>query len=825
MEYVPDDALLGPFVDHLATIKPDQEQRLRRIYDLFHSESGIERPDLEQLVQSLGVDVDNALTQQLLDQSTGDAGSVSFEQFVEMMQNQTFFQIQDGRHFVGLSLVEAASLRACLHIRAKTDSPLLAASPATSVILRAVTPTSMGTTLGSSLGYQDAGKYQLDIATVCYRFIDSDVNFTPHQQNLLLRALQSNPCTERIEWYKDVRGCKRRVQKHWEHTSLCRLFTTLDQYAHLEYNALRLRIRSLIKKRGMFVLDAFRAFNASGTGQITCSELFSGCMWLGLELSLDAIHAVVRSIDSDNDGLIHVEDFKAAFHEEGDEDEVLLIAGDLEEGVDPLTVDIPQRKIAELSAGLNAEDNLVNAIDLPDELVKQYKLKLNSSKEVVEKVWDNAGGAGARSALSTWHAPSGAVGERFFISVGDYASDSYNKPSVTQYLRLRHTDAGLRMNADDKVLMADLVSKFAPYPKRYHMVWSHRGDGGGDGGEAVENLYFWKPIPRNDRYVALGMVTTTNDEPPPLEAVCTVPRKWVVPTTMAPKQIWNDAGSGGRPGSVWVINEYGLIAATKGHGAPPAGPFYSLKAESFMLRPEDILDLAPTGVGARLEEKYEGIDATNPGITATTHFTPVWNDRGTGASVQCSVWRPEVPDGCVFFGDLFHGGSQEHPRNVVDGLIHAAHSLYSPDDPKVFAAPSSWRKCWKNKKGKVDLYVWRAIAPSDDFVPLGDVITNNQCVRYFSFCASSSCILTFSSLGVFAISHLLMMPLLRFEQRPAAPASVPLRAQGPACRAPTRPSDLERSRQLGRRPHRKRRVVGAAQLPGSDTAALLHLGA
>ena len=69
MEYVPDDALLGPFVDHLATIKPDQEQRLRRIYDLFHSESGIERPDLEQLVQSLGVDVDNALTQQLLDQS------------------------------------------------------------------------------------------------------------------------------------------------------------------------------------------------------------------------------------------------------------------------------------------------------------------------------------------------------------------------------------------------------------------------------------------------------------------------------------------------------------------------------------------------------------------------------------------------------------------------------------------------------------------------------------------------------------------------------------------------------------------------------------
>ena len=450
----------------------------------------------------------------------------------------------------------------------------------------------------------------------------------------------------------------------------------------------------------MFILDAFRAFNVSGTGQITCSELFSGCIWLGLELTAEGIHAIVRSIDSDNDGLISVEDFKAAFHEEGDEEEVLNTCGDLEEGVDPMSVDIPQRKISELSAALNADDEMVNAIELPDELVRQYKLKLGNCTEKLKKVWENSGGGGGgRAALSVWSPTFGADGSRFFIKVGDYASSSYSKPREAVFLRLRHTDAGAFMNADDKVLMADLVSKFAPYPKRYHMVWSQRGTSGDtDGGGPVESIYFWKPVPRSDRYVAMGMIATTSDEPPPLEAVHTVPRKWVVPTTMEPIQIWNDEGSGGRPGSVWAINECGLIAATKGH-APPSALFYSLKAEAFMLRPDDISDIAPGlgqagGGGGGGADQWEGLDVHNPGITAVPHFGPVWNERGTGASVPASVWRPEVPEGYVFFGDLFHGGSQEHPRNVVNGAIQKAHSLCSPDDAKLFAPPQGWTKRW-----------------------------------------------------------------------------------------------------------------------------------
>eukprot|EP01049_Picozoa_sp_SAG25_P000109 SAG25_NODE_3_length_30426_cov_8.268210_38_plen_49_part_00 len=35
-----------------------------------------------------------------------------------------------------------------------------------------------------------------------------------------------------------------------------------------------------------------------------------------------------------------------------------------------------------------------------------------------------------------------------------------------------------------------------------------------------------------------------------------MPRKWVMPTELRPQLVWNDAGTGGRPGSLWTVNEY-----------------------------------------------------------------------------------------------------------------------------------------------------------------------------------------------------------------------------------------------------------------------------
>ena len=99
------------------------------------------------------------------------------------------------------------------------------------------------------------------------------------------------------------------MQNSWAATPLARLFSLPHEYALLRQFALvgcirvlptpheilsahRLacllwqvgRIRVLLHLRGLYTLDAFRAFNASQNGLLTCSELYGGLSWLGLQV-------------------------------------------------------------------------------------------------------------------------------------------------------------------------------------------------------------------------------------------------------------------------------------------------------------------------------------------------------------------------------------------------------------------------------------------------------------------------------------------------------------------------------------------------------------
>lgn len=44
-------------------------------------------------------------------------------------------------------------------------------------------------------------------------------------------------------------------------------------------------------------------------------------------------------------------------------------------------------------------------------------------------------------------------------------------------------------------------------------------------------------------------------------------------------QVWDDAGTEGRAGSIWVMNSLHLMAVGAGH-EPPQGPFWDLKVMS-----------------------------------------------------------------------------------------------------------------------------------------------------------------------------------------------------------------------------------------------------
>jgi hypothetical protein len=208
---------------------------------------------------------------------------------------RAFNTIQSGRYYVALSLVEAEALRGILHLR---QDRTLVDGASTSVALRLTN----GMLLDASGGYFAARPYHqamaeqvlvsnrswavrwrlsLVVRVQAYRFLDCDVDFNEKQITLLLRCLQVNDCAARVTWFSDVRACRRRRQVSWRaaqelrwpygdgafaqmdlgRTKLSRFFTTPDEYAILQPRAAIARVAGLIRAKGMYPRDAFRAFN------------------------------------------------------------------------------------------------------------------------------------------------------------------------------------------------------------------------------------------------------------------------------------------------------------------------------------------------------------------------------------------------------------------------------------------------------------------------------------------------------------------------------------------------------------------------------------
>jgi hypothetical protein len=157
--------------------------------------------------------------------------------------------------------------------------------------------------------------YQGITAVQSYRFLDSEVDYEERELNLLLRALQENVCQHREAFFLDVRQCRRRKQVSWEQTRIARLFTTPDEYYLLQHRAMIARIQSLLRSRGILAADAFRIFDSSRNGVLSCSELYGGLEWLGLELTPAQIYDLVNTLDSDRDGLVTQDEFVHAFHD------------------------------------------------------------------------------------------------------------------------------------------------------------------------------------------------------------------------------------------------------------------------------------------------------------------------------------------------------------------------------------------------------------------------------------------------------------------------------------------------------------------------------
>lgn len=409
---------------------------------------------------------------------------------------------------------------------------------------------------------------------------------------------------------------------------------------------------------------------------------------------------IVRSIDSDSDGLVSKQDFKQAFYVDGDEDDVLSelrrTDTDMSKRDD---VVIEQRPIDELSRHADEIDE--DVLPVPTSIIRQFKV-MAADVPSYSEVWTSEGAMSRREG-SVW-AP--AIDEdltayKTHICVGHYATSGFDKPSGGQTLLVKDGSVGALSFSSD--YMKSVIQTYMPHPKRFHLIWNkQKGD---------KKLFAWRPIsPSPSKFVALGHVCTTTDEEPPTSCVRLVPKKWVIPDQGDLPSVWDDQGTGGKMGSIWSSKK-GPALVTQGH-QPPSDVRYKLKTDSFTVDPSDLESMQ-----VKLADSEYDADAVDPGFELSADYEFVWNEDGSGASRDASAWRPRLPEGGVWFGDFVHA-SDDRPRTGT---------LMCPvDHPKMFAAAESFELVCQKKKGDHKMFGWRAVPPSPLFVQLGDIITTNS---------------------------------------------------------------------------------------------------
>ncbi|KAG5189404.1 hypothetical protein JKP88DRAFT_301989 [Tribonema minus] len=595
-------------------VTPEQEQRLRKAFGMYDGDGDgrLNQHEFTDVLRALDVGVDDPGTGvQTLMSVARDAGVstplVAFDQVKEMMRRQAYIQVERGRTFVALCLAEAESLRGVLHLMQSAGQPLVYTMPA-AVCMRLTN----GVVLDDSVGYAAPGKYQLSVVEQCFRFMDSEVNYNETEVAMLLRGVQDNDRYLREAWFMDVRACRRRVQGPVGNMPVARMFALPDEYHLLDYRATISAVKRYFKAKRLVARDAFAAFNSSHSGALTCSELYGGLVWLGMRADPALVHDIVRTVDLNSDGYVSWDEFKKAFGEpdedaDGDADarnRWPTFEG-LGEGGDAGGFTVPPKPMAELyeqysAAKVKDLGSVQTVEEMKAERLEAFKVKVQKH-EKLDRVWTTHG-TGARAKASIWAPDVGAkklmTRNRIRVVLGHFARPGLSgfgrKDADIEPLVVEVTDTGKSGLTKGKKLDV-IVDTLFPHPVRFREVWKQEG---GD-----KPLYVWRPVPPSSAFVVLGMIATTSEEQPSLDSVRCIPRRWAKPAEVPPKKIWDDSGTGGRPGSFWLVNSMHCLHAFIGHDSPPPDDLFDLKNHRFFLSHEEVADIeasnGPAGGGGQ----------------------------------------------------------------------------------------------------------------------------------------------------------------------------------------------------------------------------------
>ena len=327
------------------------------------------------------------------------------------------------------------------------------------------------------------------------------------------------------------------------------------------------RVRALIEAKGLYSADAFRVFDADRTGTLSSSELAGALAWLGLHLPPADIHELVRSIDTDHDGMVRRAPSGAASprriepreprepreppsptgqqpeparrglrpeqvglaewrawigsdKERAAEDPARASAVAERAGrVDLGQIEIAEMHIPELYDAPLADASPADLAPLEPEQLARLTVRLVKPAGWKE-VWTSKGTGGARA--SVWAPSLGgglASSNKARLCLGHHATAGLDAPRGPLVLELHDTSKN-GMQTSEALPRAQ--AQLLPHPLSYRQVWSRTAGG-------AQPLFVWRPLPPSAAFVALGYVATSTAQPPPLEAVRCLCRAMHVP--------------------------------------------------------------------------------------------------------------------------------------------------------------------------------------------------------------------------------------------------------------------------------------------------------
>ena len=556
MDFTPSRSALHEVAAAGKPFTASQEKMLRRAFTgADNSNSGtISIDELKEVLKAVDVDVDGEDGDKFFERMPDLRNrAITFDDLKQLLEQRLFYRVQAGRYYVALSLFEAECMRAVMH--QQSSLPLLPGLD-TAVAIR-----TDRTLLDFTYGYQPAQSFQDSTAQSCFRFIDSQLNYQPREVSLLLRGLQENGLEKRYNFFTEVRSNRRRKQKDPATTALSKVFITADEHHLLNYKIASGRITAMLKSRGMYPRDCFSAIDRDRDGLLNYEDLKVGLEWLGLKLDQMLLLGFMKELDKDRDGFINLEEFKGAV---GFEDDGTLAAN-----------------AAAFNNGMPlppmpSNDKEKKQVVIPQPVLAAIKVKVKKITKF-SMVW-NSQGSMSRQKISVWEpvVKSGAFSQnKGAICLGHFAGSDYDNPNKDgrDRLGLEVTDTTGSWVGGSSWL-PHVLDRFMPHPARFRLAWSVT--------HGSNHFYAWEPVPPGEEFVSLGFIGTKTDKQPDVTCMRCVPLDWCKPSGFLQKA-WDDSGSGGRQGSIWVFNTLNLIGFVSGSD-PPRKKGFDLKSRRFFLK-------------------------------------------------------------------------------------------------------------------------------------------------------------------------------------------------------------------------------------------------